>query len=456
MSAEETAARNSLRACKGVLTRYCNSFEAKTATFKKNPEIKQNWSELEESYEKVKKSYDKVEDALTLVESLRESPEVDADLESTANLIFAQLESCSKDFSKLAEVHANTRLLTNSVEADEMRRELSELQKQFAEQSLQPGGGTTGTSKKTPKDVSSLKPELLTKSKKPEEVRGWMKEIRGWFTASNFDEYKVDSQMIYFRAAMDSEMKDRLDDALDHVTNLEEALKVVEDEFKKICPLLNRRVTLFSNKQPEGQSMSEYLVGQKQLWKEADVNKLTPEDLKATLIISSCTNKELATKLLELKPAVVDKPTVAELEKVIEEYEARKASEELLNPSKERSRRTDTSGPQCFSCREYGHIQSFCPKKKEKKREKKKPEEEKKKKKKTKNKVRSRRSVTPGVQGSGSETEGEEESPQEEHEDTTRRMVSTVKAASRRLLASCRQGAAQLLPNSSGLPEGHG
>ena len=91
MSAEETAARNSLQAFKGVLTRYCNSFEAKTATFKKNPEIKQNWSEVEESYEKVKKSYDKVEDALTLVESLRESPEVDADLESTANLIFARI-----------------------------------------------------------------------------------------------------------------------------------------------------------------------------------------------------------------------------------------------------------------------------------------------------------------------------------------------------------------------------
>ena len=57
--------------------------------------------------------------------------------------------------------------------------------------------------------------------------------------------------------------------------------------------------------------------------------------------------------------------------------------------------------------------------------------------------------MTPGVQGSGSETEGEEESPQEEHEDTTRRMVSTVKAASRRLSASCRQGAA---PNSCPTP----
>ena len=40
------------------------------------------------------------------------------------------------------------------------------------------------------------------------------------------------------------------------------------------------------------------------------------------LIISSCSNNELVTKLLEMRPAVADKPTVEELEKVIIAFDA--------------------------------------------------------------------------------------------------------------------------------------
>ena len=59
-------------------------------------------------------------------------------------------------------------------------------------------------------------------------------------------------------------------------------------------------------------------------------------------LFSSCSNKELVTKLLEMRPAVDDKPTVEELEKVITDFEVRKKSEELLNPDP-KSRRVDAS-----------------------------------------------------------------------------------------------------------------
>ena len=79
---------------------------------------------------------------------------------------------------------------------------------------------------------------------------------------------------------------------------------------------------------------------------EAEMNNLTMQDLMATTIISSCTNRGLTTKLLEMKPAIADKPTVAELEKVMCDYEARKVSEELLNQATHRSRRMDLSNTQ--------------------------------------------------------------------------------------------------------------
>ena len=55
-----------------------------------------------------------------------------------------------------------------------------------------------------------------------------------------------------------------------------------------------------------------------------------PVDLMTTRIISSCTDKEMRTKLLEMKPAVESKPTIEELEKVVANYEAQKISEDLL------------------------------------------------------------------------------------------------------------------------------
>ena len=129
---------------------------------------------------------------------------------------------------------------------------------------------------------------------------------------------------------MEAELVDQVN--LDDATSIDMALARVEQEFKKTHPLLNRRVTLLTMKQPEGQLMSDYLVAFKQVGKKADVESISPEDLKAVLIISSCTNKELVTKLLEMNPTVADKPTVVELEKVINDFEVRKKSEELLNP----------------------------------------------------------------------------------------------------------------------------
>ena len=52
--------------------------------------------------------------------------------------------------------------------------------------------------------------------------------------------------------------------------------------------------------------MSEHIVALTKAGLEADVDTMGPEDWKATRIISSCTEKEMRTKLLEMKPAVAN------------------------------------------------------------------------------------------------------------------------------------------------------
>ena len=99
--------------------------------------------------------------------------------------------------------------------------------------------------------------------------------------------------------------------------------------------------------------MSQHIVNLTKAGQEADVDNMTPEDLKATRLIASCTHKEMRTKLLEMKPAVDNKPTMAELEKVVADFEARKISEDLLTGEKHKNRRTQgRNGPNgpCFRC----------------------------------------------------------------------------------------------------------
>ena len=60
--AEELAtAKRSFNAHKGVFGRLAKTFEARLASYRKNPETVHNWTELDEVFHKVKKSYDKLE-----------------------------------------------------------------------------------------------------------------------------------------------------------------------------------------------------------------------------------------------------------------------------------------------------------------------------------------------------------------------------------------------------------
>mgnify|MGYP003320628885 CR=1 FL=1 len=444
MAEDLAKAKRSYNAHKGVFGRLAKTYEARLASFMKNPETVLNWTELVEIFNKVKKSYEKLEEALTSLEIL-DDPD-GTDWQAQFKTFYNSMEDYAKEFGKAAEMETKDRVLAGAGRED-MQKQLEELQKKLDTAS----GGAAAAPKLMAKSEISLKPEVLTKTMKPVEYRSWVKKFKDWYGTSNFNLTTVENQVAYLRSVMEAELVDQVD--LDGATSIDEALARVEQEFKKTHPLLNRRVTLLTMKQPEGQLMSDYLVAFKQVGKEADVESISPEDLKAVLIISSCTNKELVTKLLEMNPTVADKPTVAELEKVINDFEVRKKSEELLNPDP-KSRRVDASKATCFKCKQKGHFWRECkgPADKSEQRTKEEygPGRTKKKKGKKKEKERSRRSQTPAPNGEGSatETEGEDSSPEEIESkgrrtvtSKGRRTVTTVKAAAKRVVtATCRQG----------------
>ena len=70
MAEDLAKAKRSYNAHKGVFGRLAKTYEARLASFMKNPETVLNWTELVEIFNKVKKSYEKLEEALTSLEIL--------------------------------------------------------------------------------------------------------------------------------------------------------------------------------------------------------------------------------------------------------------------------------------------------------------------------------------------------------------------------------------------------
>ena len=71
------------------------------------------------------------------------------------------------------------------------------------------------------------------------------------------------------------------------------AIKRLVYDFNKDASQLEEKVEFLTMNQKEGQLMSEHIVNLTKAGQEADVDNMTPEDLKATRLIASCTDKEM-------------------------------------------------------------------------------------------------------------------------------------------------------------------
>ena len=418
-------AKATLASYKSHFSRQKKSFDRRLDEFKNHPDVEENWSMLKDAFNKYQKGFDKIEGAFNDVQLLDPSPELEAQFNDAWN----NMEEANSEFSKASKKKKDD------------------------------GGGTPGgggaANKRVAKSVDSLKPDQLTKSMKPTEFRHWKQRFDDWYATSCFDAMAMEGQLAFLRSVIESELCEQVD--FGGATTIKIALERVEAQFMVNHPLLNRRVEFLTMQQKEGQLMSDHIVALNKAGLEADVDKMCPEDWKATRIISSCTDKEMRTKLLEMKPAVANKPTVAELEQVVNSYEARKISEDLLTGGVPRNRRAmEASGVECWKCRQHGHFQHKCPVPKNKLRctvcnttglhnthdgcqgKKENPKKDPKKKgdkKREKKKDKTRRSVTPGPNGEGSATDTENEDSSSE--DRNRRVVARrmVPKSARRVMA---------------------
>ena len=168
-----------------------------------------------------------------------------------------------------------------------------------------PSAGSATTP--NPKKLNACKilfPEMLTKTKTPEEYRLWVSAFTRFYDASGLSEHIVAVQQGYLLQAIDSDLRKVIEPKLSSamkVFGTGGCLEVIEEEFKLIYPIFSRRLDFFQVKQDPGEDSADFLNRITSLGDMADLESMNKEDLTVFRFITCCTDKRLQDKLFELK-----------------------------------------------------------------------------------------------------------------------------------------------------------
>ena len=118
---ELASAKRSHNAHKGLFGQRIKAFESRVASFKRSPEVPQNWAEVEDAFDKVKLSYDRLQNAYTEVIIMEHDP----GLETQNQAYYTSMEECSNEFLKAAEAKNKDKVLETGDREDMKRQALT-------------------------------------------------------------------------------------------------------------------------------------------------------------------------------------------------------------------------------------------------------------------------------------------------------------------------------------------
>ena len=178
-----------------------------------------------------------------------------------------------------------------------------------------------GSAKRPPRLNSAMRPEKLSIESKPEELRSWLDQFRTYFATSGMDELTYAIQQSYFLQCLGKDLRGRVEETIDKGTTPvfgdgDSCISTLQAIFLKRYPLFKRRLSFFDAGQARGQLMSSYYIELRKLHREADITKLTAEDLLLYKLLCGCINEEMRKELFRLK-----KPTLQEVLEFIDAWE---------------------------------------------------------------------------------------------------------------------------------------
>merc|ERR1712082_241560 len=200
-------------------------------------------------------------------------------------------------------------------------------------------------------------------------LRIWEENFLSYFNASNVDVGEMATQQNFLRASLDPDLVTLLKQRINDETDILTCITHLKDIFLESDPLFACRWRFLGEKQPIGESFSVWYAKLDAMARDADILKMSIEEMYTILLIAMTTDCELQKKLLNLCP-----PTRQEVLTEARAFEANRTTREKLgNVTSDQSRYAGNNRPQhqqqnggqrfegaCNRCSKLGHKAADC------------------------------------------------------------------------------------------------
>ncbi len=177
-----------------------------------------------------------------------------------------------------------------------------------------------------PRPVDSLRPQKLTKDATPADFRTWKAQFKAYFEASRFDRAPPAQQQAYLKVCLDAELADTITATVDEDAGGVECLDIVCRDFKARYPTFNKRVEYFNIRQRDNESFSATLVRIKNQESDADIRRISIDELRVFRSLTAVTDAKLRQELIKTPDL-----NFVKLEDTVAKYEAAKAADKAVN-----------------------------------------------------------------------------------------------------------------------------
>ena len=227
------------------------------------------------------------------------------------------------------------------------------------------GGGGGRAQSLSYKIETSFKPKQdLSDEMTLQEFKVFKEQFNAYKNISRLENASEEIQKAVLLSCISPEFQAKVD--LSHAVTLTQSLAILDEVFRKANPRMLLRHRYLKIKQQKGESVSEYISKEAQLSKDAGIAELSPEELRAHVLIAGIHEKELVKKLLELKEEDLNVTKIREVSDIYAEQT--KTVDGLVDSESARTRQNKTADSQltCFTCQEKGHRAPDCKFPKEK------------------------------------------------------------------------------------------
>ena len=248
-----------------------------------------------------------------------------------------------------------------------------------------------------PKSNDLLRPDQLQLTDVPSALREWKRVFTAYYKQHKMQLMSQEEQQLYFSQCLSRKLYTRIQGQIqpetpvlkqEHGPDEEEPMscyKILDNEFRKLYPLVKRRRDAFEYKQSNNQGWSDMSAKLKDLIVEGELQDLEYDQLVAYLHIMATTDPHLRTKFFQM-----EEPTLEKMAAKASSYESAETSMKGLGnaqvqavqqktntykkPAKSNTKcsRCTYTGHEpdqcrhknstCHGCNEVGHIKPACPK----------------------------------------------------------------------------------------------